>query len=139
MMYQRRTSERSAQSMVEFALVLPFISILLVSVFELARGALIGITLENCAREGARYASTHPDTSTAGLASIVAAAKALDAIAAPTGNVSIVVSPVTGGTLASGSAVRVTVICQFSSMLGSLIFPKGSTFTLSKQSTMTVE
>ena len=48
------------QSMVEFALILPFFVLFLVGIFDLGRAFFSFITITNAAREGARYATLHP-------------------------------------------------------------------------------
>lgn len=124
--------------MVEFALVLPFIIVLFVAVIEFARAALIGITVENCAREGARYATTHPDLSAQGINKITAAARALDVIASPQGIVNVAVSP-SSGVLKAGDPVTITCTYTLNTILGMLIFKDGFSFVVRKQCQMIVE
>ena len=50
-----------AQSLVEFALVLPFLLVLIISTVELGRLFYAQIVVTNAAREGAYYLSTHPE------------------------------------------------------------------------------
>ena len=54
-------SNSLAQSLVEFALVLPFLLVLIISTIELGRLFYAQIVITNAAREGAYYLSTHPD------------------------------------------------------------------------------
>lgn len=49
---------RRGQSMVEFALILPLLLVLLLSVVEVGRTVMVYNVIANAAREGARYAST---------------------------------------------------------------------------------
>ena len=63
--FRRGDSQSSAkgQAMVEFALVAPLFLILLVFVFEAGRYVMYLETLNNAAREGARYAIVHGSNS----------------------------------------------------------------------------
>jgi Flp pilus assembly protein TadG len=56
---------RAGQSLVEFALMLPFLVLLLVGVIDLGRIYFSYMTIVNAAREGARYGAAHPPASTA--------------------------------------------------------------------------
>ncbi len=55
----------NAQSLVEFALMLPLILLLVTGLFDLARAAWQENTLAFAAREGTRYAIVHGSASTA--------------------------------------------------------------------------
>jgi len=55
---QKRNKELKAQSMVEFALILPVLLLLLFGILEYGRLFFAWISIENAARIGARYAST---------------------------------------------------------------------------------
>lgn len=55
---------------VEFALVLPFLMLLLAGIMDFGRAYSLRVTLTNAAREGARYAAGNP-TDTSGIASRV--------------------------------------------------------------------
>ncbi len=55
----------NAQSLVEFALILPLILLLVTGLFDLARAAWQENTLAFAAREGTRYAIVHGSASTA--------------------------------------------------------------------------
>lgn len=50
----------SGQSMVEFALIIPFILLLIMGVLDFGRAFFMKVALINSAREGAYYLSTHP-------------------------------------------------------------------------------
>jgi len=54
---QRTRFAQSGQSMLEVALILPFILLLLLGVIEMGRYAYIGILIGNAARAGAAYGS----------------------------------------------------------------------------------
>jgi len=57
---RQRVNKFSAQSLVEFALVLPFLLVLIISTIEIGRLFYAKIVVTNAAREGAYYLSTHP-------------------------------------------------------------------------------
>ncbi|HEV2010624.1 MAG TPA: TadE family protein [Candidatus Limnocylindria bacterium] len=59
--------EDSAQSLVEFALVLPIILLVVTGVFDVARAAWQENTLAFAAREGSRYAIVHGSGATLAL------------------------------------------------------------------------
>ena len=63
----RRELLRRGQAAVEFALVAIVLLALLYGIIEISRLLLINAELENAAREGAHYASLHPDVSGATL------------------------------------------------------------------------
>ena len=52
------TNQKKAQSMVEFAIVLPILLLLVFGIIEYGRLFFAWISVENVARVGARYAST---------------------------------------------------------------------------------
>jgi Flp pilus assembly protein TadG len=54
---------RSAAAAAELALLLPFLCLLFIGTVDYARVYYFGVTLENCARNGAYYASDYPNTS----------------------------------------------------------------------------
>jgi Flp pilus assembly protein TadG len=65
-MVQRKrsaSSSRRGATAVEFALVLPFLMFLFVLAIDYARVFYYGIILENCARNGAYFASNYPNSS----------------------------------------------------------------------------
>ena len=57
----RSTDRREGAATAELALVLPFLCFMFVIAIDYARIFYFGITLENCARNGAYYASNYPD------------------------------------------------------------------------------
>ena len=62
-MFKRMFRSEKGQSMVEFALVLPFLIALLCGIIDFGWLYYNQITLNNAAREGARYAVIHYDPS----------------------------------------------------------------------------
>ena len=63
----RNTSTRrrqSAQSMTEFALILPVLMLILLGVVDFGRVFYYWTSMANAAREGARYGTTHPSAIT---------------------------------------------------------------------------
>ncbi len=49
--------------MVEFALIVPVLLLLVIVILDLGRAVNAYVTVSNASREGARYASVHPDAS----------------------------------------------------------------------------
>jgi hypothetical protein len=64
---RQRNRKQKGQSLVEFALVVPFLLLLVVGTIELGRAYFTYNTLSKAVREGARYVSGHPYDSTAEL------------------------------------------------------------------------
>lgn len=52
--------DEGGQTMVEFALVLVFLMLIVLGIVDLSRAVYARNTIANAAREGARYAATHP-------------------------------------------------------------------------------
>ena len=95
---------------VEAALTLPIIIILVVGMLEFARAAIIYTTLQDAARQGARYAVVSPNDS----AGIVRAATAAAVV---TGNKPLTVSVTCPtGSCVTGQPVEVTVQYRFRPM-----------------------
>jgi Flp pilus assembly protein TadG len=57
-----RLPSRPGTATVELALVLPFLMFMLVVALDYARIFYFGVVVENCARNGAYYASDYPNT-----------------------------------------------------------------------------
>ncbi|HXG12134.1 MAG TPA: TadE family protein, partial [Gemmataceae bacterium] len=57
----RTARQRRAASSVELAVLLPFLCFLFVIAIDYARIFYFGVTLENCARNGAYYCSNYPN------------------------------------------------------------------------------
>jgi Flp pilus assembly protein TadG len=61
-----RRRRQSAQSLTEFALILPVLMLILLGVVDFGRVFYYWTSIANAAREGARYAITHPTAITSG-------------------------------------------------------------------------
>src|SRR5580765_2898775 len=82
-----RTSGRSGQALVEFAITLPIIVLLVAGVLELGRGYTFAVATSNAARDGARFVAGKTSTSNGpGLANMCSLVTA--DLAATTSNVS---------------------------------------------------
>jgi Flp pilus assembly protein TadG len=57
---QSRRRRQSAQSLTEFALILPLLMLILLGVVDFGRVFYYWTSIANSAREGARYGTTHP-------------------------------------------------------------------------------
>ena len=57
----RQRNRMRGQSLVEFALIVGVLSLIFLGLFDLGRVYNGYIVITNCAREGARYGSMHPD------------------------------------------------------------------------------
>jgi hypothetical protein len=104
------------QSMVEFALLLPFLVLLIVGIFDLGRVFFSLITITNAAREGARYGTLHPSDE-AGMEAAAVAEAVNSGIALTADNVVVNCSKDTSGRCFRGGALRVTVNYTFESLL----------------------
>ena len=60
MRMRRMLKQETGSGLVELALVLPMLIMLVLGVFDIGRGYVTYITLENSVREGARWLTTHP-------------------------------------------------------------------------------
>ena len=115
---------RRGQSLLEFALILPVLILVLVGVFDLGRALFALITINNAAREGARYGTLHTEETV----DMVKAAAVQEAqgsginITAP--DVTVVCPEDVGGPAwpcDRGNAVRVWVSYTFNPILGIII------------------
>lgn len=103
---QKGTQREKGQSLAEFAIVLPFLLVILAGVLDLGRLYYVSVSISDAAAEGAAYAAINPENST----EIIARAQA-----ASTGMVEVqedmvdVDCPV----IASGQPVTVTVNYDF--------------------------
>jgi Flp pilus assembly protein TadG len=59
----RRKNQRDGAATVELAFLLPFLCFLFAASVDYARIFYYGVTVQNCARNGAYYASNYPDNS----------------------------------------------------------------------------
>jgi Flp pilus assembly protein TadG len=100
-----------AQSLVEFALILPILLLLIMGTFDLGRLFYIKITLVSAAREGAYYLSYHTDDP-ANCVGGVCYQGTRQAISVEANNMGVQVVPANvtiGGTVSSGNTITVTV------------------------------
>jgi len=122
-----------AQSLVEFALILPLFMLLVLGIFDFGRAIYASSALHNAAREGARYGAVHPcDTS-----GIVAVAQQM-AVGLGGG---VDVTPVIDYSDIVGQRIRVEVEYRFRAvtpLIGSFLGEDGS-FVLNSQSRHHVE
>ena len=99
----RRRCWNSGQALVEFAFALPLFLLLVLGTFDFGRAAIIVTTIQNCAREGARYAIVSP-TSTSG---VQAAVRSTAVVTDPRALQTTITYP--DGSSSTGNTVRVTV------------------------------
>lgn len=59
-----RQGQEQGQSLAEMAIMIPFLLVLLIAIIELAQAFTVYIGMINAAREGAVYASLHPELRT---------------------------------------------------------------------------
>ncbi len=116
----RGKSKEKGQSITEFAIMLPFLLLILAGVLDLGRLYYVVVTLTDAAAEGATYAAIHPDD-TSGIVS--------RAQAASTGLVEIEADQVTVeySTIAAGAPITVGVDYDFvvATPLINAIVPEG--------------
>lgn len=123
-------SAQEGQSLVELALLLPVLLLIMAGVLDLGRAFHAYITITNAAREGARYASLHPED-TAGVfdrASQEAENSGID-LCGP-GSPCVLDFP----EIAPGEPITVTVEYEFEPITG-LIFG-GQAFTIGASAAM---
>jgi Flp pilus assembly protein TadG len=60
---RRRDDKRTGTATVELAILMPFLCFLFAAAVDYARIFYCGIIVQNCARNGAYYASNYPDSS----------------------------------------------------------------------------
>ncbi len=58
------TSREHGQSIIEFALVMPFLVLILLGIIDLSRAYQTYVVVTNASREGARWGATHPTDNT---------------------------------------------------------------------------
>jgi hypothetical protein len=122
--YIQKACKENGQSIVEFALILPLVSLLILGVIDIGIGFKTYIALTNAAREGVRWVSINPTDS--------GCAGALDRIAIEAENVNLVIksgistngyevsfSP-PGCNYAEGQQVTVSVDYEYELLFGTL-------------------
>lgn len=100
------------QALVEFALAFPIFVLLVMATFEAGLAVVTFTSIQNSAREGARYAVTAPDDTNG----VTAAAR--QAVFTLGGNTPNVTEAFPSKSDASGSPVAVTVTYQYHPLLG---------------------
>ncbi|MCX6049134.1 MAG: pilus assembly protein [Chloroflexi bacterium] len=121
-----------AQSVIELALLLPFLLLLILGTIEIGRSFRIYMTLNNAAREGAAWLAHYPSDPTGArtLATTEAARVGLTA-----SQLTITITPVKSK-YAAGDNVTFKIVCAYPLMFGALT--KISTISFSAQVTMRV-
>jgi Flp pilus assembly protein TadG len=71
--FARFPQEEKGTTLVEFALVVPVVILVLVTCLDFARALNAYVTIANASREGARYATVHPDADLSQIQAAVAA------------------------------------------------------------------
>ncbi len=105
-----------AQSLVEFALLLPFLLLLVLGTVEIGRSFRTYIMLNNAAREGAGWLARHP-TDSAGARALVAEEAARVGLSAS--QLTITITPVQSS-YQTGDDVTVQVACTYPLLFGAL-------------------
>ncbi len=109
MMAKRTIRRQSGQAYIEFALVLPFLILLVIGALDLGRGLNAFIVATNAAREGARYGAMHSGD----IAGIKARAIQETAGTGVTISPTDIVVTYPAGNQNPGSPIRVTVTHNF--------------------------
>lgn len=133
-----RNHERG-QNFLEFALVLPFLVVIVFGVLDLGRVFFATINLTNAAREGVRYLTLHPDDveiSFLRSKSVAAEEANYGGIPISVGNVSVTCTNTDEDTdyCDSGTPAKVTVDYEFDLVLGWI----SPTIQLSRSATMVI-
>jgi len=128
------------QSMIEYALILPFFVLFIVGIFDLGRAFFSYITITNAAREGARYGTLHPRYYNAAsldpclwqhYACIINTAKdeavgSFVDLYSPSAAVAVTCPDADGDAKCdSGQSITVTVSYNFNEMILGFFFPSG--------------
>ena len=113
---RNRLGGEQANSVVELALLLPFLLLLILGTLELGQGFRTYMALGNAAREGARWLTTHP-ADPAGARTLVASEAARVGLSA--GDITTTITPVKSQYVA-GDTVTVQVACLYPLLFGDL-------------------
>ncbi len=105
-----------AQSLVEFALLLPVLLLLVLGTVEIGRSFRTYITLNNAAREGVGWLARHP-TDSAGARALVTAEAARVGLSAS--QLTITITPAQSQ-YEVGDSVTVQVVCAYPLLFGAL-------------------
>lgn len=131
----RLAKNRQGQSLLEFALIIPIIIIVLVGIFDLGRAFFALITINNAAREGARYGTMHRGDFT-GMVNAAVAEALNSGIEILTTDVVVTCPLDAANKCTKGDEVRVTVNYTFESLL-SMFIP--ATINMSRYVEMAVQ
>ena len=132
-----KASIQSGQELVEFAVVLPFLLIVLIGVIDLGRVFHASITIANASRAGARYAISYGYDDTGGVVTVDSAATTTRAQneAQNSGITLDSVNVNCPGGCVHGGQVTVTVTHNFQFLFNTFL---GSGLTLSHSSAMKI-
>jgi Flp pilus assembly protein TadG len=132
-MQNLRRKNTLGQGLVEFVILLPILVLFIMIIFDLGRVAYLYSTIQNAAREGARYASIHHQTATS--TEISAAARQLTTGLDPDLLTITTSYPTT-------EIVQVAVSYQFNTatpIIARVLGSSNNSFTLSGLATMRLE
>lgn len=137
MLYRSFSLQKSSkgQSLVEFALILPILVLVIVGVFDLGRAFFALITINNAAREGARYATLHRGDFD-GMKNAAVAEAINSGITITVADITVACPLDAVGKCTQGDVVRVTVAYDFQSLLNMFI---PSTINMSRYVEMSVQ
>src|SRR5579884_1397433 len=128
------TERERGQTLVEMALVLPVFLLFVMGIFDLGRAVLLGNTVAEAARQGARYAVVAPTDCTGIKAAAASAASGVAQI--PSSSVTINES----SGIDTGKPVTITVTSSFTPVTPLIATAmKASTITITRASTMKIE
>ena len=140
LMFESRAQARDqGQSLVEFALALPLLLVILLGAVDLSRAFQTYIVVTNSAREGARYAGTHPTDSSGSVARASAEATASHITVLVDGPACFRYSdnsPISCSTASNGDKVTVGVHADF--QFASLYLFRLSSINISNSATMAI-
>lgn len=117
------SSSQHGQDILEFAIVLPFLLLILFGALDLGRVFHAAITITNIAREGSRHGSIYPDATEGEIAAVArdeALNSGIDLSSSLITRTCADVSPA-DGTCDSGSPIRVTIAYNFDLLFGEII------------------
>lgn len=126
--------QQRGQTLVEMALVLPVFLLFVMGIFDLGRAVLLGNTVAEAARQGARYAVVNPADCT-GIKTAVTNALAGVAQVAPS---AVTINEASG--IDTGDPVTVSVTTTFTPITPLIAQAmKASSVTIQRASTMKIE
>lgn len=125
---RRWPSRHPGQSLVEFAMTLPFIMFLLIGIVDLGRIYFSYMTIVNAAREGARYGAAHPTGDITSRVKLEGAGGAIDP--------ALMTVTFTSCPCAQGSIMNVNVTYPFQLITGYIF--GGGTVTIGSSTDMVI-